>query len=269
MARQFYDTTFGGDATENYQKYFVPVIGGPIASDLVEVAALRPGERVLDVACGTGAAARLAAERVGPKGRVAGLDINPGMLAVARAVTPADAGISWYETGAEAMPLPDAAFDVVLCSMGLQFMEGKLEALREMLRVLVPGGRVALGVPGPMPPLFAAMTDGLAEHVDRQIARFMDAVFSMHDAEGMRSLFEQAGFRDVAVRRSEKTLRLPPAAEFLWQYLHCTPIAAVVATLEERRRAALHDEVCEKWQALVKDGALMLELGYTTVTARK
>ena len=95
-----YGKAYGGSAPENYQRYFVPVIGGPLAEDLVVEAALRPGERVLDVACGTGVVARLAAARVGPGGTVAALDLNPAMLSVARSVPSAGAAIRWYKTSA-------------------------------------------------------------------------------------------------------------------------------------------------------------------------
>ena len=84
MIQQTFGKTYGGTAPENYQRYFVPSIAAPLAEDLVRIAALRPGERVLDVACGTGVVTRLAGERVGEQGAVAGLDVNPGMLAVAR-----------------------------------------------------------------------------------------------------------------------------------------------------------------------------------------
>jgi SAM-dependent methyltransferase len=77
---------FGGSAPENCQRYFVPVIGAPLATDLVAVAALGPGERVLDVACGTGVVTRLAAERVGPGG------IGPEVLVVAGRADPVETG---------------------------------------------------------------------------------------------------------------------------------------------------------------------------------
>lgn len=121
---------YRGAGPANYEKYFVPAIGAPLARDLVAAADLRPGERVLDVACGTGVITRLAAAQVGPTGAVAGLDVNPGMLAVARSATPGDTSIEWYETSAEAMPLADASFDIVLCQMGLQFIVDKVRALR-------------------------------------------------------------------------------------------------------------------------------------------
>src|SRR5918999_3106865 len=115
MTQQTSFEHFGGSAPENYERFFVPVIAAPLATELIDIAALRVGERVLGVACGTGVVARLAAERVGATGTVAGIDLNPGMLEVARSVTPPIMTIEWHETSVEAMPLPDEAFDVVLC----------------------------------------------------------------------------------------------------------------------------------------------------------
>lgn len=114
MSEQRFGESYRGTAPENYQKFFVPMIGAPVADDLVERAGLAPGERVLDVACGTGVVTRLAAEKVGPDGRVAGLDVNAGMLEVARRATPPGLSIDWYEAAAESIPLSDESYDVVL-----------------------------------------------------------------------------------------------------------------------------------------------------------
>jgi ubiquinone/menaquinone biosynthesis C-methylase UbiE len=118
MAEQYFGKAYGGNPPANYERFFVPAIGAPLATDLIHLAALRPGERVLNFACGTGVVARLASQEVGDTGTVAGLDVNPGMLAVARSTTPLGMPIEWHEASAEAMPLPDASFDVVLCQMG-------------------------------------------------------------------------------------------------------------------------------------------------------
>jgi len=90
MTQQHYGKAYGGSVPENYERYFVPAIGAPAAKGLIKIAALRPGERVLDVACGSGVVARLASEAVGTAGTVAGLDLNPGMLAVIQALMKAD-----------------------------------------------------------------------------------------------------------------------------------------------------------------------------------
>ena len=118
MTHTVHEQPFSGSAAENYERYFVPAIGAPLAADLIETAALQPGERVLDVACGTGIVARLAAASLGESGRLAGTDVNPDMLEVARAV--ADGlPIDWYEADAESLAQPEASFDVVLCQMSV------------------------------------------------------------------------------------------------------------------------------------------------------
>jgi ubiquinone/menaquinone biosynthesis C-methylase UbiE len=269
MTEQVYGKSFGGSPAENYQRYFVPAIGGPVADDLIGIAALQPGQRVLDVACGSGVVTRLAAEHVGPSGAVAGLDVNPGMLGVARATTPPDTPIDWHEASAESMPLADEGFDVVLCQMGLQFIPNKLAALREMQRVLRTGGRAFITVPGPKPPIFAIMADALARHLSPDAASFADLVFSMHDADELTELMRSAGFRDVDVQAKPKSLRVPAPAEFLWQYIYSTPVAEAAIQVGEARRVALEREVCEQWQAFVADGGMAFEVGMTTATARK
>ena len=269
MNQQVSSKSYAASPAENYQRYFVPAIGRPVADDLIAVAGLQPGQRVLDVACGTGVVTRLAAERVGAAGAVAGLDVNPGMLAVARSQTPPGTSIDWHQANADSMPLPDEAFDVVLCQMGLQFVSSKLAALREMRRVLKPGGRALVTVPGPKPPLFEIMTDALARHLSPQAASFSDVVFSMHDVDELGELMRSAGFRKVDVAAKPKALRLPPPAEFLWQYLCSTPLAEAVAQAGEAKREALERDVCAKWQEFVVDGAMLQQVGMTTATALK
>jgi ubiquinone/menaquinone biosynthesis C-methylase UbiE len=265
--------TFGGsysqNAAENYERYFVPAIGRPVAAELVEVADLRPGERVLDVACGTGIVARLAAERVGPRGAIDGLDPHPGMLAVAREAAPTDPSITWVQGPAEAIPLPDEGYDVVLCGMGLQFFSDRVAGLREMRRVLVPDGRLLANVPGPAPPPMEAMAAALARHISPESASFVRAVFSLHDADDLRSLATDAGFDDVQVRSEPVAVRLPPPADFLWQYVYSTPMAAAMAQVDEERRAALERDFSERCRDFVADGVMAGAVRMTTLVARR
>jgi ubiquinone/menaquinone biosynthesis C-methylase UbiE len=269
MAEQHYGKAYGGNLPANYERFFVPAIGAPVASDLIRHAALRPGERVLDVACGTGVVARLASQQVGATGTVAGLDINPGMLAVARSVTPPGMSIEWHEASAEAMPLPDASYDVVLCQMGIQFMPEKHAALREMRRVLVPGGRLILNVPGPTPRLFTIMGEALAQHVGAEAAGFVNQVFSLHDTAEIQDLVGGAGFHDVSVQSDTGRLRLPAPEEFLWQYVQSTPLAGAVAQVDDDRREAFERDVVAQWQEFVEDRALVAHVRMVVATARK
>src|ERR1700722_8583613 len=129
-----------GSAPEVYERELVPAVFRPWAPILVDLAHPRPGERVVDVACGTGVVARIVAARVGPKGTVVGVDLNPGMLSVARSAVSTDprasAPVQWQEASADKLPFPDGSFDIVYCQLGLQFFVDRAAALCEMRRVL-------------------------------------------------------------------------------------------------------------------------------------
>ncbi len=136
-----------GNPAEVYESFFVPAMFAPLATLVLDRVSPRPGERVLDVACGTGIVARRAARLVGDGGRVVGVDPSPAMLAVARsAAVSEDVSVEWQEGTAEALPFPDASFDLAFCQMGLQFFPDKQAGLTELHRVLVPGGRTAVSV---------------------------------------------------------------------------------------------------------------------------
>jgi len=266
MNQMFYGKAFTGSPAQNYQRFFVPSLGGPVAEDLMAAADIQPSERVLAVACGTGVVTRMAAERAGS---AVGLDLNPGMLAVAKATTPPGMSIDWHEANAEAMPLPDEAFDVVLCQMGLQFVPGKLAALREMRRVLASGGRAYVTVPGPKPRLFGIMTDALARHIGPGATSFAELVFSMNDAGELRELMQGAGFRDVTVESKPKALRVPAPAEFLWQYLCSTPLEEAISQAGQERCDALERDVCADWQEFAVNGSMSFQVGMTTAVGVK
>lgn len=267
MPRQRYGRNLGSNVAENYENYFVPAIGAPVATDLIRVAALSLGERVLDVGCGTGVVTRLAAERT--RTRAAGLDPNPGMLAVARSITPAEMSIDWHEAGAETIPLPDEAFDVVLCQMALQFVPDKASAVREMYRVLAPDGRLALNTPGEMAELFSIMEGALARHLSAEAAGFFRAVFSLSDPGEVQALLKAGGFRETAVQTTTVPLRLPPPGEFLWQYLHSTPLAETLHQMDDGRLAALERDVLDHARDLIEDGGVPVRQDIVVATARK
>ena len=260
---------YGGSPPENYERYFVPAIAAPLAHELVDAAALEAGERVLDLACGTGVVARLAAEQVGAGGAVTGVDINPGMLGVARSVAAEGAAIEWHEADAAATGLAAGAYDAALCGLGLQFFGDRGGALRELRRVLRPGGRVAITVPGPTPPQFDILERTFAEHRAPDAARFVAAVFSISEPATLERLLVDAGFESVLVMRVTETLQLPPPVDFLWQYVASTPLAPRVAAVEEGARAALARDVAEHWGPFAPSGGPMgVELSVLTAVGR-
>src|SRR5262245_52982065 len=186
------------DAAVAYEKDFVPAIFGQWPPVLAEAAGMKPGDRVLDVACGTGILAREAVNRVGPTGRVTGLDLNEAMLSVAQRVR---AEIEWRQGDAGQLPFEDGAFDVVVSQFALMFFPDQVAALREMWRVLAPRGRVAVAVCAPI-----ARTKGysvLAELLRREAgdaaAAMVEGYFAIGDEAALQGLCKAAGITGASV----------------------------------------------------------------------
>ena len=259
-----------GSAPEAYERYIIPACMAEWAQDLVEAAAIRDGERVLDVACGTGVVARQVASVTGPASHIVGLDVNSGMLDMARRVPPpAGTTISWRQGDAAAMPFPEASFDVVLCQQGLQYFPDRKAGAVEMTRVLEPGGRVAISVWRSLPrlPFFAALTKGLEHYVGADAAATLKAAFTLGEAEAIRDLLVEAGFHDVHISLAVQLLRYGSLEEFLPGYLTATPMAGEVAALDDATRTTMFDEITTALQPYMDDDGLAAPMECYVVTA--
>jgi ubiquinone/menaquinone biosynthesis C-methylase UbiE len=245
MPRQPERWLLADEGPESYERYQVPSIFAPLARLFLDKVSLQPGDRVLDVACGTGIVARLAAPQVGGTGRVVGVDLNPGMLAVARRHTPTEAIVEWREGDALALPSDDSRFDVVLCQQGLQFFPDPIGALREMHRVLVPGGRLALCVWRSIEhsPCNRVTAAALSRYVGREAASRLHAPFSFGNPDRLRALITKAGFHDVEIQAAVMTRRMLPPEESIPGHLASTPLAHAVAALDETKRASLFEMI--------------------------
>jgi SAM-dependent methyltransferase len=196
------------DAAEAYERLFVPALFGQWAPRVADAAGIGPGDRVLDVACGTGVLAREAASRVGPSGSVAGLDANPGMLAVARRRSPQ---IDWQQGSAERLPYTDRSFDRVVSQFGLMFFGDRTGAVREMLRVLRPVGRIAVAVWDAIEraPGFADEAALFERLIGREAADAVRTPFALGDRAELERLFGVAGAAEIAVSTQRGTARFP------------------------------------------------------------
>lgn len=200
----------GQNAAELYEQFTVPTGTRPTAERLLEHVHLGVADRVLDAACGTGIVVRLLIERGIHVARVVGLDVNANMLAVARSLKPeADFPLLWQPGDLRALPYPDAAFDVVLCNHGLQFVPDKALALAEMRRVLVPGGRLALTVWSASAPFNVARANALRVHLGEEIAQSALAPFAYRDATVIRQALEDGGFQEITMQEAGFTRALP------------------------------------------------------------
>jgi ubiquinone/menaquinone biosynthesis C-methylase UbiE len=257
------------DSADAYERYLVPAFMKDAAERLIDLVQLQPTERVLDVACGTGIVARRAARRVAP-GAVAGLDLNERMLTVARAAAQAEGvEIAWQQGNAEELPFPRGTFDVVLCQQAAQFFPDPVAALREMQRVLVPDGRLGLGVCRPVEhnPVYMLLSEALARHVGAEAGVGMRSPFPPWSTDELRALIAEAGFHDVHVRIEISPTRFPSPAELLRREVASSPLAPVIAGLSPEVRDALVADVNQTLSTYVDDDGVHFALQTYAVTA--
>lgn len=198
---------------EMYERWLVGPLFRPWAEMTLEEVGLSAGDRVLDVACGTGIVARVARERLGAAGHIVGIDVSADMLAVARAAAPG-IGIDWREGNAGALPLNDGEqFDVVVCQQGLQFFPDKSAAAGQMRRAVVKGGRLAVSTwrSDEEIPFF----HDLRRVAERRLGPIADRRHGFGDAAPLETLLRDAGFHDVRVRTMSQTIRFADGAPFL------------------------------------------------------
>ena len=233
-------------APELYQRYLVPAVTALWAADLLARICLRSGERVLDVACGTGVVARGAAEQVGASGHVAAIDVNAAMLEVARRIDPpAGSPIAWQQASALDLPYDDGSFDVVLCQLGLQFFPDPGAALRQMRRVLVARGRLGLNVYSAIErtPAALALSEALDQRIGGDASRPKRSEHSLADAAELRGLVAAAGFGEINISTVTQTLRFPSVADWVRIQLSASPLATLLSGLDPAHAESLSSAI--------------------------
>jgi ubiquinone/menaquinone biosynthesis C-methylase UbiE len=252
-----------GNAPHAYEQYNVSALFKDWAQDLVETAAVRAGERVLDVACGTGIVGRTVAPVVGESGEVVGIDVNEGMIGKARSVPPPlGSAITWRQGDAAALPFADAVFDVVLCQQGVQYFAQRKKAIAEMARVLTSGGRLALSVWRPIErqPFFTALTEAIESHLGVEVGSPLRTAFSLGDAESLRGLLTSAGFHSPHIRLGVKLMRWPSLAEYLPGFISASPMAGAVTAMDAASRTVMFQGIQASLQSYVDDTGLAVPM---------
>jgi len=254
-----------------YDEFLVPRLFEPWAKLLLDEADLRPGESVLDIATGPGTVARLAAVRVGAKGRVVATDIAPPMLDIAKAKgqPSAAAPIDYLCSPAAPLAAPAGTFDAVLCQQGLQFFPDRPSALGEMRRVLRPSGRTAIAVWAELErnQVYAAFHAALKATVRSDLAELITAPFSWPSGTTLKSAAEDAGFRNVRLSTRSLPMVLEGGVEQAVQSFAATPVAPGVAELPQDVQQTFFARLRQEMARLLRDGKVIGEMTSNIIVA--
>ncbi len=256
------------DAANAYEALFVPALFGQWAPKVADAARIQPGQRALDVACGTGILARELISRTGSSGRVAGIDPSPGMVAVAKHLAPA---VEWREGVAESLPFPDQSFDAVVSQFGLMFFTDRRQALREMLRVLAPGGHLAVAVWDSLDniPAFARLVALLEQTAGRRAADALRAPFALGDRRELDTLVTEAGVAPAEITTHHGAARFPDIRTMVEAELRgWLPVMGVILTEDHIGRILQEAEHALSSYANT-DGRVTFQLSAHLVTAKK
>ena len=244
---------------EAYETSMVPALFREWPPRVLAAARVAPGDRILDVACGTGVLARAALERVGSEGSVAGLDLNPGMLAVAERLEPA---VEWREGSAEALPWADGTFDAVVSQFGLMFFPDRRRALSEMVRVVGAGGRLSIAVWDALErtPAYAAEVAIIERVSGRRAAAPLTLPFALGDPAALRALFEEAGIGPVTIERHVGQGRFPDVRSMVAaDVLGWLPMVGVQLPEDEVEQILAESEE-ELREFVAEDGSVAFEM---------
>ena len=252
MNEDFHSPRPAGQANE-YEQYYVPSVLVYATPLLLERAVPRPGDRVLDVACGTGLAARMAAPMVEPNGEVTGVDVDAEMLAVARRSS-GNENILWKECRAEHLPFGNRAFDLVVCQHGIEFIGDRQGALQEMWRVLDRGGRAAISVWQPLAqnPVMQMIEETISRNINQPLSASARS-FSCGDRDEVTAWLINAGFNQIKIYPVTHPVRFKDPPRFIQLTLRSRAAAIPVYAHEKTPfRKALFNKIAYEIAWLVQ-----------------
>lgn len=254
------------DAAEVYESCFVPAIFGAWAGPVADAAGIRAGDKVLEVGCGTGVLAREALTRVGQDGRVVGLDLNEGMLAVAARTEPQ---VEWRQGNATSLPFDDMSFDAVVSQFALMYFPDRVAALREMWRVLAPAGRLAVAAWASIDHArgYRTLVEITVGQCGREAADVLAAPFVLGDQAELAELVAASGMTDADIGIHQGSVRFPSVKEFIRVEVKGSPLADMLGDDEMQSLAAESERALAEF--VVSSGEIVMPIAAHIVTASR
>lgn len=253
-------------AADVYEEFYIPAIFQEWVERVSNAAKIEPGQHVLDIACGTGVLSRGIAERVQPDGSVIGLDLNEGMLDVAKRKSPE---IEWHLGSAESLPFANESFDAVASQFGLMSFENPVASLNEMWRVTKPGGNLAVAVWDDLDhmPGYAAMASLLRRLFGDGVMESFEAPFVLGNMDTLNSLVTESDIQDTQINTVAGSIHFPSIDAWVYTDIKGWTLADA---LDDEQFEKLRTEASEELSRFVQnDGSVFFPSSAHIVTATK
>jgi SAM-dependent methyltransferase len=255
-------------AVELYEARKVASMFAPLANATLEKIGIANGDRVLDVACGTGIVARTIRDQCGPDVRISGLDINDMMLAKAQVLSCDLPGqIDWYVSDVTDIPTVSNAFSHVFCQQGLQYFPDDLAALTEMHRVLSIEGKLVLTVWGPANEYFLAQSAAMKKYVSAEAGEKALAPFSYPATIRVPELLARLGFKDVTVGTVSIERVIRDAETGVREDILGSPLGSMVENIEPSVMEGVVRDILSECTEYLQNGDLIIAQKSALITA--
>jgi ubiquinone/menaquinone biosynthesis C-methylase UbiE len=242
-------TAFTGAIPANYENHLGPFLFEPYALDVVSRLQDKKYNDILEIACGTGRVTNHLVKSV-KHDTITATDLNPDMINVAREMVK-DKTIKWKQADAMALPFTGRSFDLVIMQFGLMFFPDKQKGLNEMYRVLRPGGKIIFNTwdkPEAVPAIYKARKI-IESFLGDSLPVFYDIPYSMYDENELRSLSENAGFKNIKVTLVKKEGICSSASQLATGIVEGNPIFLTITEKDPRLINIIEDQIANELTA--------------------
>jgi SAM-dependent methyltransferase len=258
---------------ENYARYLVPAFFDSLAAETLKHAQARPGDTVLDAACGTGVVTFELAPLVGQLGRVVGVDLDRVMVSIAERIRKARGAtnVRFYEMNAQKLEFVDGTFDRVACQHGIMFFDDKPAAVKEMYRVLAPGGRLVITAwsTRTSTPHESLLAEAFHARLEEE-PPFFRILFSVGDRGAMEEVLRIAGVKPHSIIERVRHMAIFPSAQAYWQgMVHGRPIARLAAALPKDTLEEIKTDVFTRMSPYAADKGFISPMEAVVATVIK